>query len=885
MNSNATLTKALKACVAGDVRDDLMTQQIYSVDASIFEIAPQVVVLPKTQDDLTQTVNVAREFNTPIIPRGGATGIAGGCLGTGIVVDTSKYLTQILECNLEQGYVICQPGVIQDNLNAHLSPFGFRLGADTSTGNRATIGGMCGANAAGAHYLKYGSMIDHVLGVSMVLSSGKTIWLDDQAEMPGLPQVDHAPTFHRSSSGYPLYTLLENPCNLAKLTVGSEGTLGIFSSIKLKLSPQLKHRSLALVSFSSLQACLEVIPEVLKHAPCSLEVLDHHVIEMGRLSPALKGKLAWLDCQASALLIAEFEAGDPPPLFPVQRNLTSLPAQEEVWALRKAGLGLLLSRRSYSRAIAFIEDLSVPPQHLASFVHALKQLVPWDMGIYGHAGDGCLHMRPYVNVTDSREMEKIFTLMPAIVDLVRQFGGALSGEHGDGLVRSWLNPRLFEPDIYAAMVQVKEAFDPLHLMNPGKIVAAKPPQEYLRPSKPVHIPTFLNFEPEGGLHLAADLCNGNGACRKQTGLMCPSFQAFKDERHSTRARAQSLRSILNERVPMSEFTGDGLKDVLDYCLGCKGCKKECPSQVDMAKMKIETLYQYQVKHGYSLKNRLFGNLHTLSAYGSALSPLSNWLGKAFSSLGVPSLLGITTQRSLPHFARKRFTSWWRTHTPSQKGTKKRERVHLFIDTFTEFHSPEIGIAAVNVLEKLGFQVEPIPPMCCGRPFLSVGMLEEAKNQAEKLSTHLAALRSPVVVLEPSCLSAINDDYPSLISSSHRVYTLEEMLPDLTIEQPLFYHPHCHEQALFTKLPFKKIFPQMTLSTAGCCGLAGSFGYETHHYPMSMAIAENSLFPQIRALPSIPVVASGFSCRQQISHGLSQTALHPAQIISNYLLKF
>ncbi len=880
MSFNASLTKALRSRIAGDVRDDPMTRQIYSVDASIFEITPQVVVLPRTREELNAIVQVAREFDTPIIARGGATGIAGGCLGTGIIVDTSKYLTQILECNLEQGYVICEPGVIQDNLNAQLAPFGLRLGADTSTGNRATIGGMCGTNAAGAHYLKYGSMIDHVLGASMVLSNGETVWLDTQTEMPGLPQIEHAPTFHRSSSGYPLYALLETPRNLAKLTIGSEGTLGIFSSIKLKLSPQLKHRSLALVPFASLEACLEIIPEALKHTPCSLEVLDHHVIQMGRLSPALKGKLAWLNCEASALLIAEFEADEPPLLFPMQRNLTSLSTQEEVWALRKAGLGLLLSRRSYSRAIAFIEDLSVPPQHLAPFVRALKKLVPWEMGIYGHAGDGCLHMRPYVNVTDSREMERIFTLMPAVVDLVRQYGGALTGEHGDGLVRSWLNPRLFEPDIYAAMVQVKEAFDPLHLMNPGKIVAAKPPQEYLRPSKPAHIPTFLNFEPEGGLHLAADLCNGNGACRKQTGLMCPSFQAFKDERHSTRARAQSLRSILNGRVPISELTGDGLKDVLDYCLGCKGCKKECPSQVDMAKIKIETLYQYQEKHGYSFKTRLFGNLHALSACGSALSPLSNWLGNNPFTKAALSLLGITPQRTLPHFARKRFTAWWRTHTPSKKG----EKIHLFIDTFTEFHSPEIGIAAVAVLEKLGFRVDPIPPMCCGRPFLSVGMLAEAKKQAEKLSTHLAELHNPVVVLEPSCLSAINDDYPSLISSSHRVYTLEEILPELIIDRPLFYHPHCHEQALFSKLPLKKIFPQMTLSTAGCCGLAGSFGYETHHYPMSMAIAENSLFPQIRALPSIPLVASGFSCRQQIRHGLNQTALHPAQILSDFLLK-
>ena len=878
MNSNASLTAALKRNIAGDVRDDLMTQQIYSVDASLFEVTPQVVVLPKTHEDLTWIVQTAQEFNLPVIARGGATGIAGGCLGTGIVVDTSKYLKQILECNVEEGYVICQPGVVQDHLNIHLAPYGLRLGADTSTGNRATIGGMCGTNAAGSHYLKYGSMIDHVLGVSMVLSNGQTVWLDRDADMEGLPQITRAPTFHRSSSGYPLYTLLENPRNLAKLTVGSEGTLGLFSTIKLKLSPQLKSRSLALVPFPSLEACLEKVPEVLQQGPCSLEVIDQNIINMGRLSPSLKGKLGWLDFEAPALLVAEFEADQPPALFPFQRTITSVPIQENVWALRKAGLGLLLSRRSYSRAIAFIEDLSVPPQHLAPFVRDLKKIVPWEMGIYGHAGDGCLHTRPYVNVTDPSEMANIFALMPSIVELVRRYGGVLSGEHGDGLVRSWLNPRLFDPDVYAAMLQVKEAFDPLHLMNPGKIVAAQSPQAYVRPSRPIQVPTFLNFEAEGGLHLAADLCNGNGACRKQTGLMCPSFQAFKDERHSTRARAQSLRSILNGRVPMDEFTGEGLLDVMDFCLGCKGCKKECPSQVDMAKMKVETLYQYQEKHGYFFRNRLFGNLHKLSALGSALAPVSNWLGNNPLSRHALSLLGITPQRNLPLFAKHRFSAWWRTHTPVNQG----EKIHLFIDTFTEFYSPAIGIAAVSVLEKLGFRVDPIPSLCCGRPFLSVGMLKEAKQQAEKLAAYLERLREPVVVLEPSCLSAIQDDYSSLISSSLRMHSLEEILPSMTIENPIFYHPHCHEQALSSSQALKKLFPRMILSRAGCCGLAGSFGYASDHYPMSMAIAENTLFPQIRSLPSIPLVASGFSCRQQIHHGLGKTPLHPAQLLFELL---
>lgn len=871
------LVTLLKRHVEGDVRADLMTQQIYSVDASIFEIPPAAVVLPKNKEDLVAIVQIAQECNVPITSRGGGTGIAGGCLGQGVVVDTSKYLTRILEFYPNEKYAVCEPGVIQDQLNQRAQKYGLCLGADTSTGNRATIGGMCATNAAGSHYLKYGNMIDHVLGVEMILSTAEKVYLSEGSSWPNLPEVVSPPTFHRSSSGYPLYTLLEQPRNLAKLTVGSEGTLGIFSEIKLKLSETLLKRSLAILPFPSLEESLKEVPGILQFKPTSLEVIDEHIIEMGRLSPLLKGRLDWLDFGTKACLIAEFEADTPPSFSHKQINLLKAADQESVWALRKAGLGLLLSRRSYSRAIAFIEDLAVPPEKLPNFVKELKELLPWEIGIYGHAGDGCLHMRPYINVTNPKEIDQIFYIMPQVADLVRRFGGVLTSEHGDGIIRSWLNPTFYGESIYQAMIQVKKAFDPFNLMNPGKIVEASQPREFVRPSRPIQISTFLDFTKEGGLHLAADLCNGNGECRKTTGLMCPSFHAYKDERHTTRARAQSLRAILNGRLPMEELTEKGLLDVLDYCLECKGCKKECPSQVDMAKMKMEVLYQYQEKHGYSLKSHLFGKYRLWASLGARFPSFSNWFMQTVLTKKSLPLIGITPHRPLPKLALERFSIWWNKRDIVKKGKK----VRLFIDTFTEYHCPEVGQAAVLLLEKNGFSVDPITHLCCGRTALSCGLLKEAKKAALALSAHLEGCEDPLIVLEPSCLSALVDDYPSLNIPPIKAIPLESFLSHLSIKTPIFYHPHCHEQVLSAPISLKQCFPQMVLSDAGCCGLAGAFGYESHHYEMSMAIAQNQLFKKIASYPDLPIVASGFSCRQQIAHGLNIKPLHPAEVLLTY----
>lgn len=880
MNSNKLL-HALKNNLKGDVRADFMSQQIYSVDASILERAPQAIVLPKDREDLITTVEIARQFKISITARGGGTGIAGGCLGSGIILDLSKYMNRILDCNFKEGWVRCEPGVIQDQLNAYLAPYGYRLGADTSTGNRATLGGMAATNAAGAHSLRYGSMIDHVLGVELITSYSQVIELTENTSflpLESIPLPEHLPTFKRSSTGYPLYTLRETPRNLAKLTVGSEGTLGIFSELKLKLSPQISQPVLIAIPFGSLAESLKETTHLLSFRPLSLEVMDHHVIEMGRIHPSLKSKLHWLKENPKALLLIEFEKGNIPQLSHNQITFTDPKEQAEVWALRKAGLGLLLSRRSFSRAIAFIEDLAVPPQHLVTFVADLKECVGREMGIYGHAGAGCLHIRPYVDLRDPHEIDWMLETMQKVSKLVQRYEGVLSSEHGNGSIRSWLHSQFFLPEVYAAMVAVKQAFDPLNLMNPGKIVEAPSPKDLIKRSHPYEVATFLNFEKEGGLYLAADLCNGNGECRKQTNLMCPSFQAFGDEKHSTRARAQAVLSALNGKVP---FEDEGVLGILDDCLECKGCKTECPSQVDMAKMKMELLFKFQEKKGYSLLNRLFGHLPTLGKWGSTLPSVANGVLNHPVSKKLLSLMGITEERPLPAYASQPLSSWWKERKKVLHGIKK---IALFSDTFSEFYSPEVGIAAVELLEKLGYEVTLLPHTCCGRTFLSKGMLKQAKERALILAQLLEAQKMPILILEPSCLSALQDDYEGLIGRKiENLFPIEAFLPKWSsLKQKAFLHPHCHDQALKRKETLLAPFPKdhVVISEAGCCGLAGSFGYEQRHYSMSMAIAEKRLFPQIRQASDLSILSSGFSCRQQIKHGLGIEPLHPAQFFLN-----
>jgi FAD/FMN-containing dehydrogenase/Fe-S oxidoreductase len=952
------LEQALKHSLKGDVHFDPITKKVYSVDASIFEVEPLGVVLPKNKEDLIQTVRLAKQFNIPLTVRGAATGITGGCLGRGLIIDVSKYLNQIQEINLEKGYVICQPGVVQDALNTKLAPFGFRLGPDTSTGNRATLGGMLGNNAAGSRSLRYGKMVDHVQSVELLMANGELIELKSLTEEEWRQKRDLAscegtlyrdifriresyrdeiekrfPKIPRRVSGYNLDELIKpGPFPFAKLIAGSEGTLGIVTEMKLAIVPKPKATGLGLLYFHDMIQAMRWIPYLLTYQPSALEMIDNQIINLGRQSPSMRGKMNWLQSTPEALFIVELEGENEKDVAEKlncflsnakQKNIgyLQMPLQDplnvsHVWTLRKAGLGILLSKREYSRAIAFLEDITVGPEHLASFMETFLAYLKKknkEAGIYGHVGSGCMHIRPYINLLQPKELALMKQMMHDISDLLLQYGGALSGEHGDGMIRSWLNPKMFGEKLNQAFMDLKKAFDPENRMNPGKIVGADTePFKDLRLSPASHLKapqTFLDFSREGGFELAVDLCNGNGRCRKKEGIMCPSFQVDDDEYHTTRARAQALRSLVHGKLSMEDFTSRGLYDVLDLCIQCKGCKVECPSEVDMAKMKTEFLYHFYQKHGQPLRNYLFGYIGYLNWLSSPFARLFNRLSQLPFSKKMLDKLGIASQRQLPPLALQTFSKWFKGHTQPFSSSS----VILFNDTFTEFHFPSIGEAAVKILNLLGYRVIVLPWRCCGRPLISKGFLPQAKRCALKVMKALQPYANegiPILGLEPSCLLTIKEDYPDFFDLKDpkkeeakaiaiHCLTLDEFLakeidkgqvqiPLQGKHQTVLLHGHCHQKALIGTQPtldVLKAFPNLQIAEipSGCCGMAGSFGYEKEHYEFSLRIGALKLFPFIENSPKDTwIVANGTSCRSQIIEGTGRQALHLAEFLWGYL---
>lgn len=953
-----SLFQELAANLKGNIRQDPFTCKIYSVDASIYEVEPLGIIIPQNQQDLISAVRIASKHQVPVTARGAATGITGGCLGRGLIIDTAQYLTKIIEINIEEEYVICEPGVVQDVLNDALAPYGYRLGPDTSTGNRATIGGMVGNNAAGSRSLHYGRMVDHVLAVTLILPGGNAVttrpldkgeWErkclqgdEEGAIYRGVEAVRighrdaikaHFSKIPRHVSGYNLDALIHDfPLNLSKLIVGSEGTLGVIAEVKLAIAKKPRHTGICVIHIAEMIHSLQSVELMLKHHPSALELIDDKILSAAQNSPAVRNKLGWIRGAPQAVFVAEFigetqqEVSDKLQLFAKDMKGLELgyachiyqnaPEEGYIWEVRKAGLGLLLSKRSYSRAIAFIEDLSVDPGQLHAFMAefcAYLQSVGKEAGIYGHIGSGCMHIRPYIDLRQESEAALMREIMNNVSSMVLRHGGAMSGEHGDGLIRSWLNEKMFGSEIYGAFKKIKTAFDPGHLINPGKIVDGPDLLSDLRLSpatKRATISTFLDFTEEGGFELAADLCNGNAQCRKSDSVMCPSFQATHDEYQTTRARAQSLRSVINGKTPISAYTGKEMYEVMDLCIECKGCKKECPSQIDMAKMKAEFLYQYQEKHGYFLRNRLFANLHLAYRMFSPFASVVNAIQNSRLARLLLQAVGISPHRSLPDLAKQRFSLWFAKQSQIESGGK----IVLFNDTYTEFNQPDIGRAAFKILHALGYNVVLANGFCCGRPAVSKGLLEAARSNAAHVVEGLyAALDGAVAVigLEPSCLSALRDDYkglcgkdPLLEKKRQRVVALcqsldeflqghikEGLLPLNFKKKPLkiLVHGHCHQKALVGMDPTLAVLravPAFSVEQipSGCCGVAGSFGYEAEHYEMSLKIGELHLLPSVRAAdPATLIVASGVSCRAQIQHGTERRAVHLAEAIAHWML--
>ncbi|MCE5294182.1 MAG: FAD-binding protein [Chlamydiales bacterium] len=938
----------LKHELKSEVRYDQISKRMYSLDASIYDVEPLAILIPRSKQELVHAIEICSQYSVSIIPRGAATGIAGGCLGRGLVVDTSVHLNRVLEIDYTQHTATIQPGVVADRLNEMLAPHNLYFAPEISTSNRATIGGMVAANAAGANSLKVGKMQDHVIELELALWNGqlvrfssvdKATWkekLKDRGiEGKIYRHLEHIrkefaqdirndfPKTPRRASGYSLDALLDDThINVAALICGSEGTLGFITEIKVKISPIPQHKTLVVVGYRDMTSALVSSNEWLDLKPSAVEMIDKKIITAGRSSPAMRNKLDWLEKDVDTLIMWEFEeksqeacslkAQELLKRAPNAKEITDKEQVQHVWDLRKAGLGLLLSQRGYSRAIAFIEDVAVPPAEVATFVNKLDQIlasVGKDVGIYGHIGAGCLHVRPFIDLRRPEELATMQHITDDVAKLLQECGGVFSGEHGDGRARSWTNQMMFGPRLYEAMCQVKRAFDPYGIMNPGKIVASQSetPQGLLQnlklhPAMPIkEFSTYMDFSREGGFALAVDLCNGNGQCRKKEGVMCPSFQVTHDERDSTRGRAQALRGFIHGQVSEKELNSDEFGKVMDLCIQCKGCKTECPSQIDMAKMKSEYLHHEHQKKSPAIRDRLFGHVTDLFKMTSGISGLVNFCNKSRLARKVLERFGITADRPLPVLAQKRFSELFvqKQNTLPQ--------VVLYIDSFTEFLSPHIGLDAVKVLESLGYLVIVPSWTCCGRPLVSKGFLPQARkkiSQVVELLYPYAEQGISVVAIEPSCMSMLVDEIRDFHLDHDKVELVTKAVQPLDkfllahkeqlqtkvtpYDGKVLVHGHCHQKALFgmqSELTLLKstCAPNVSEIPSGCCGMAGSFGYEKEHAQFSKKIGELTLFPALRARPDgTVIIASGNSCRSQIEDGVHVTPLHFVEFIAQRL---
>ncbi len=963
----------LRQRLAGEVRFDSYSRVLYSTDASIYEIEPKGVVVPRRAEDIQATVEIASQHSIPVVPRGAGTSIVGNAIGPGIVIDCSKYLNQILEVNTEERWARIQPGVVLDQLNFHLKPMNLLFGPDVATSSRATLGGMMGNNSSGAHSLVYGKTSDHVIELKVLLSNGEFATLTPLTQVEWKNKIgqngfvnslyakvdqlvhDHGeeidrrfPKILRRVAGYNLDEFVrQSHNNLAKLIAGSEGTLAVMVEAKVNLVPLPKHRVLAVVHFTDLFAALQAVNGILEFQPYAVELLDNNILDLTRTTQEYARRLTFVNGFPAALLLVEFHGDSKPELLHKLDKLSHylthnkigydcpklIEAEEQanVWYIRKAGLGLLMGTKAARKPIGFVEDSAVAPEKLPEYIRRFDEIVHsygTSAAYYAHASVGCLHIRPKLNLKDPQDVEIMAKIADDISNLALEFGGTISGEHGDGLSHSCWNEKMFGTKLYAAFRELKRAFDPKNILNPGKIVDAQfltenlrqPPKLEIQPIKP-----FFDYSRDGGFHNAIELCNGNGVCRKKTeGTMCPSYMVTLEEEHSTRGRANALRAVLTGKLDKSEFTGQRMYEVLELCIACKGCKGECPTNVDMAKLKYEFLYHYHKAHGVPLRDRLFGHVEMINRLGCATAPLSNW---ALATLPARWLLeifgGISRFRKLPPFAKQTFARWFKNHRVNchsesrrfssrdeesdyQPSSGAKNKIALFHDTFMNYNYPAIGVAAVKVLEAAGYEVILPDKKCCGRPFLSKGMLEEARDCAkyniEKLYP-LVERGIPIVGCEPSCMMTFRDEYPDLLNDSRvravaeNTFLVEEFFAKETTlalaltpaKKKFLLHGHCHLKALVGTAPtvnFLKRIPgaEVQVVDAGCCGLAGSFGFEKEHYQISMAMGRRRLFDAVESInDDWEIVAPGVSCRQQIEHGTGKRVKHPVEVVADSLI--
>ena len=1012
MANQALLAQRLRQETSGEVMTDIASRGRYATDASIYQAMPVAVFVPKTAEDIATAIQIAADLQVPVLPRGGGTSQCGQTTGTALVIDNSKYFRNVLDLNLNQGYVEVEPGIVLDHLNTMLKQHGLWYPVDVSTGGQATIGGMAGNNSCGSRSIAYGNMVHNVLGIDAWLANGQIGQFANYANSSGVakqlgdyvktlantlqPEIEeHFPKVLRRVAGYNLdifhpqselpYTQ-DGSVNLAHLLVGSEGTLAYFKSLKLKLSPLAGHKVLGIVNFASFYKAMDSAQHIVKLGPTAVELVDRTMIDLARSNPSFKKTIetALIDPRAQtpeAILLVEFSGEAQAPLLEKLKALQELMGdlglpgtvvsmpdaslQKNLWEVRKAGLNIMMSLKGDGKPVSFIEDCAVPLESLADYTQALTEVFSkhgsrgtW----YAHASVGTLHVRPILDMRRDGA-QKMRAVAEEASELVRKYKGAYSGEHGDGLCRGeWISWQ-FGPKITEALAEIKHAFDPKGLFNPGKIVNPPkmddvskfrfPPSYKVIPLQPALDWSAWNVQndpvteettapgtggdPAMGLAKAVEMCNNNGHCRKfDAEVMCPSYRVTRDEKHLTRGRANTLRLALSNQLDVKEGTSplasDAIKEVMELCVSCKACRRECPTGVDMAKMKIEFLSAYKKRTGHSLRDLAVAYLPKYANVISAIPLLPTILNLRNHIAPIAKLqewmMGISAQRSLPIWKSKTFWSDKQsigTHqfSPEQLSNTSGKGVVLLADTFNAYFEDENLKAALQVLQAAGYQVH-IPSkskskvktettntcskeFCCGRTYLAAGMVDKAKETLGELVDHLAPYAEkniPIIGLEPSCLFTLKDEALVMglgdraISVSKQAQLLEEFLAHevragklqlnlKSASKPVLFHGHCHQKSFAAVTPAMELLrlipnAEPKLIESSCCGMAGSFGYEAEHIEVSKQMAEASLLPAIRKTPNSWVVADGTSCRHQIADGTQREAVHIARILAAHL---
>ena len=955
---DSSLAKKLSRSIKGEVLFDHFSRGRYSTDASIYQIEPIGVVIPQAQDDLTAIIDIASEEGVPVLPRGAGTSQSGQTVGLALVIDVSKHLNQIVELDTANRTVTVEPGIVLDQLNAQLKPHGLFFPVDVSTASQATLGGMAGNNSCGARSIRYGLMRDNVLTIDAVLAGGEqaqfgpigpqgtalqgpeiyrrlTQSLIELADRESDEITTRFPKVHRRVGGYNIDAVLppalqQREQNMAQLLVGSEGTLAFTRQLMLRLQPIPTHKVLGICHFSSFYQAMESTQHIVGLAPDAVELVDRTMIDLALDIPMYRDTLTrFLKGDPDALLLVEFAGEDPSHLHQKLSDLSILMAdlghpdsvvdivnttdQQSVWEVRKSGLNIMMSMKGDNKPVSFIEDCAVPLEHLAEFTDRLTRIFEkhgtrgtW----YAHASEGCLHVRPVLNMKSPEDVRKMRSIAEQAFSIVKEYEGSHSGEHGDGIVRSEFHPIMFGDRMLNIFEQVKETIDPGGLFNPGKIV--NPPRmddrslfrygpDYLDGKSP----TQLDWSSWGGFAGAVEMCNNNGACRKRdAAVMCPSFRATGDETHSTRGRANTLRLALTGQLGPNAFSSNEMAESMSLCVGCKACKRECPTGVDMARMKLELQARQTAAHGLNLGQRLVAYLPryapTIAGIGSLFNAFQKLPGAAMC---IETLTGFTRHRGLPQLHRSK-----RLNSVTHAGPTGGKPVVVLLDTFSRWFEPENGEALIDVLAGAGCRVhiagaDDKRPLCCGRTFLAAGLIDEARHEARRLLKAVKPFTDqgvPLVGLEPSCLLTLRDEYDVLLPPSetkglkNMVFLLEEYLvqqsADLSLNLgPTQYkqaalHCHCHQKAFATAKDVETVLdwiPDLTVNpiTSSCCGMAGDFGQWAKTHDVSMAMAELSLLPALRTLESnSAVVGGGTSCRQQISHGTDHDAVHFVQLL-------